>query len=78
MDLLLTRREFLTLTGPEQHWLLNSDRSSKSFILHRKNIDLLDRVRLQLDHNVSRTCSHNSVRRLTPLGQVLRELFVIL
>ena len=31
--------------------------------LHRKNLDLLDCVRLQLDHNASRTCNHNVLRR---------------
>ena len=33
--------------------------------LHRKNLDSLDCVRLQLDHNASRACNHNALQHLT-------------
>ena len=42
--------------------LLRSERSSSSCFLHRKNIDSLDCVCLQLDHSASRVCNHNALR----------------
>ena len=43
--------------------LLRSERSSSSYFLYRKNLESLDCVRLQLDHNASRACNHNALRR---------------
>ena len=43
--------------------LMRSERSSSSYFLHRKKLESLDRVRLQLDHNASRACNHNALRR---------------
>ena len=54
-------------------WWLRSERSSSSYFLHRKNVDLLDRVRMQLDNNSSRACNHNALRHLASQWHVLPE-----
>ena len=35
--------------------------SSSSYFFHRKNLNSLDCVHLQLDHNASHTCNHNAL-----------------
>ena len=44
-------------------------------ISQKKNLDSLDCIRLQLDHNASRACNHNALRHLTPWWHVLHEFF---
>ena len=45
------------------------------FILHRRNLDSRDCVRLQLDHNASRACNHNAMRHLTSICHILHKFF---
>ena len=49
-------------------WLTQNSgtrRSSSSYSLHRNSLDLLDRVRLQIDHKTPRAYNHNALRHLT-------------
>ena len=39
--------------------------SSSSYFLHRKNLDLLDCVCLQIDHKTPRAYNHNALQHLT-------------
>ena len=52
------------LASPIWPGLGQSSKRTSSF-LHRKNLDSLDCVRLQLDHNASRACNHHALRHLT-------------
>ena len=58
-----------------QYQVHGCSEGSSSYFLRRKNLDSLDCVCLQLDHNASRACDHNALRHLNSLWHVLRESF---
>ena len=50
-----------------------SERGSSLYFLHRKNRKLLDCVRLQLDHNTSRTSNHKALHLLHKFFHARKE-----